>query len=180
MFFTLDSLLLKYATKISHWFQKITGKTNFFVARLGICITFVGATMIFFDQFFHIFWENATLYSGLLYLSFYSIWAVRNIFLSRKAEEHWLSGAKSKLRFYGDSPMLRIVGMFIFCFANMLVLIVNARMLSTIPGECLMMGILTFIYFMSVDPLPPCKSKIRKWIENIASIFSPAPEPTEG
>jgi hypothetical protein len=55
----IDSLILAACTRFSHWLQRLTGLTNYFVAKIGVGCTAV-SVMVEIANFVHGMFKNPT------------------------------------------------------------------------------------------------------------------------
>ncbi len=158
----VDTWLLTKFTKVSHAFQKLTGKTNFFLARWAILICAGGITLDV-ANYFHQFLFFPTFSVMMVLGIFVIVFLLMKALVYEKEEERVYSGEKTKrIEFYA-LPGWRVV---YFCMSVMLI---PATVMCVVKGsypllEVLRMGILpcAFLseYFLAVTPLPPCRGKI--------------------
>ncbi|MEK7560169.1 MAG: hypothetical protein AAB522_02625 [Patescibacteria group bacterium] len=179
----VDGKILEFFTKISHKFQRLTGRTNFFLARLclsGMAIGLLLSVISYWIPLLHrktnLFWVFVEIFV-VLRLTF----DVKEL---EKAEEQ---------NFFGEvtqKPILRLLPVhnhifrvFVFAaniFLTGIVLLAVATGIfetATTTFFTIIDHVLTwpaatcFCYFAVVTPMPPGKSKIREWVENFASGF---------
>ncbi len=168
-FIVLDAFLIdKVFQKIAWWFQRLTGRTNFWLAR--ICYIVAALCYILWIA---VPFSSLSLLSGLivsLTVAFYvaaMLWMVRRL---EKWEEIFLKNQ-------GDQPtanMLRVLGVFIRIMGLFICLIVGSQSILLyqmtkwlsflLGGPFVAIGV-AGVYFQSCTPLPPCKSKVRECLE---------------
>ena len=150
----VDTLLLRLCTKFSHALQRATGLTCYFVAKVGCGIVAISVVKIFLSDgsrhwvaaFFIFIWVTDMIY--------------RTIQLG-KIEDHFHSAATTKHAFvkHSDSIIARIIWLLFFAL--------DVILRGDLGNKGLSFGLLVFYYFVAVDPMPPGKSKVREWIENL-------------
>ncbi len=174
-----DSSILRFFTKISHWFQRLTGLTNYFLA--AICTIFVSLNLLMaiIAYWFSIFYRGRTdivvVIMSVIQLIFWH-YLYRQLM---RADKSVISGQETielEPRFDDDvSVFMRIIISFIICILILLSLISPVAQMN--PWEaatfyCSMVCIFCFFYFAAVIPLPPGKSKIKEWATSISAFFA--------
>ena len=177
----LDEKILSICTAFAHWFQRLTGRTNFFIAKMGIFIT-VSATMVRTANYFHNFLSFQASPISL------SLYVIINVFYFRYAckcdqAENEALASDVRARHFNLGKSWRMVWFFATLFSVGDYLLkastggINIWTLEAI-SSMFAFGVCIFEYFVDVNPLPPGKSKVRKWIENFAAGFrKPEPAP---
>lgn len=183
MLLRIDKNILCFCTKFAHWLQEMTGKTNFFIAKIGIFGTSISVMMDianYLNQFFAI----KTSFFGAL-ISFI-IWV--GMFFDAvnldKADKH--AGVSEERVVLSPltartSPGRRILLIALSVFDTTLIFLNLNQKLNVVLFLVNMIffayGLAIFYYFSAVEPLRPGKSKIRKWLEGL--LFNPEPVPVE-
>lgn len=172
----VDSKLLAFFSKISHRFQKLTGRTNFFLAKMAVCILALSSLTIIADYFLSLAGGLISVISAIMTL----VSMIEVIF--------WMGGCdEAENRVYAEERSKYDFGEHIDSIwwrtgsAALSILWVGPTLLhlaspkGTLPFKILFglyaPAITIFSYFIVVDPLPPGKSKIREWVEAFSAWF---------
>lgn len=167
----VDAAILGICTKFSHALQRAIGLTNYFIAKLGLAMSatdVVVEAINYFHPFLHskTKWWLLVLYTMLL-VEFY----LRTLFLT-KAEEHLWSGSCTKPQELKNLCIWwwRVTWLFWLGLDLSVYTFSHLRgpywFLEFVCQTWFSGGLVIFYYFVAVDPLPPGKSWLRKWIEN--------------
>ena len=174
----LDEFTLYKFTKFAHWFQRLTGRTNYFLAKMGVLLILVSitATIVSYvapmvpkedrPSLFFVF------FSGFIGMG--EIWRMSEL---DKAEEDVLNPSRSNpaKRNFAIDPTHRVFWIFACVFIVFVSAVVpEFNTIWWLGRNLLPFGILAFRYFIDVDPLPPGKSKVKEFFEAIATYLSPA------
>ncbi len=162
-----DAWFLDKCEKFSHRTQRILGLTCFDLARicLGIGLT-VCMPVFFFVQKEFLVWGLPV--SALTVFHFFETYSIEKITL--KYSLHGLANPYKKrmslrITAYSSGAIL------IYCVS------LFASLFFIIPYSGLLFLYVCYLYFLSCDPLPPAKSKVRALIEKIRESLRPAPIP---
>ena len=176
----IDGRILALFTKFSHWFQCLTGRTNYFLAKISLFLTMtawgVGALgywlPILERRFLH---DILTPICFLMVLPDY----IMRIYLCDKSEESLFQNDE-RTKYKISDPIDGSMGWRIF-WTFAVILSIPLSITSVLNNEGVLFfkiinnGFASFVwmasYFLEVDPLPPGKSKIRQWIEDIQAGF---------
>ena len=167
-FIILDDFLMDKFQKIAWWFQKLTGRTNFWLARICFIIAALCYILWIGLPFSFLSWFNALVISlvGVLYLAAV-LWLVQRL-------EKW---EKVFLKEQGNQPavnILRVRGVFLRIMVIFICLIVGGQSIliyRMTNVASFLFGLLftaigvAGVYFQSCTPLPLCKSKVKEWLE---------------
>jgi hypothetical protein len=85
VFEKIDSFILAGCTKFSHWLQRLTGLTNYFLANIGTTLTAVAAMMVILNYFHQIFLFATRLFDLIMNLLMLAI-LLRQSFTCTKAQ----------------------------------------------------------------------------------------------
>jgi hypothetical protein len=186
MFNKIDSAILAGCTKLSHAIQRATGLTNYFIARAGIAVTAI-AIVIRVVNYFHQFLVHGTSLFDTVLLSYMLVCLVGSSNGCAKADEQLWSGSRTKptwlLGFHNERflRVIVVVSLVLNALSLPITLAVSRyRILETFREIGFPLGMATFLYFVIVDPLPPGRSTVRKWLEALKAVRSPATAPAEG
>lgn len=172
----VDGAILKIFTKISHRFQRLTGKTNFFLAKCCMMINAIIILMYILNYWFPLLSFKTPMFSTLVNVV---VTALMFLIMSDcdTANNAALCEKKAKVNFgLFDYLVTRL-----FLFINLFTVPWEIQHALSVPQGIIVCNILAatsaiwwymFAYFIAVHPLPPAKSKIREWIESFAAGFA--------
>lgn len=176
MFNSVDSFLMNYAQKFSEKFQKLTGRTCFFLASM--CLA-VDAAIGFFRLFIiHKDLERIIiLFTSLIIL----VLAVIEYFEDKSFNRKKFDGYVNHLIIAGRSLRFFCLSMcLIFC---LVAIISKDYSVNNLLRDSGFVAFTLATYFGSCTPLPPKKSKIREWLEAgqkaFSEVFAPALKPVQ-
>lgn len=170
----LDAQVLLWCTKFAHWFQRLTGRTSFFIAKIGIGMS-IWAMFVSIMNYWVPLLAHKTTWGTVAVRSFLLLGFLLDSIRCNKAEERLLNGYVAlphwvKLQRSIIGPMWRLLGLFVTVLVIGVVFGIELRKLpwSIMRWEIIEAGFgpgfAIFMYFIHVDPLPPGTSKIREWI----------------
>jgi hypothetical protein len=178
-FRAFDSQIIAGARKFAHWFQMLTGRTNFFLAKIGTFLIFYAALVQMADHFF----KFTAKPPGLLFV-FICIaiaWSTAHDGkLCEDADRFAQTGAEVlsdsvrqvRNRSFSGSIVWRFLWIWsllydlVDCWLEFHYKVEPHIFLYASEGFGFSLGVLIFSYFVLVDPLRPQKSKVREWIES--------------
>jgi hypothetical protein len=178
-FYQFDDWVIASLEKVCHRFQKLTGKTNFWIkgqignAQLVLCGVCVVATFISFPQpapvFFRIYPDK--MYIGLLVIIVLTALPFTTVGNWREEEatafERLEQGLSNPMKVTWFSINLGSIFDRGLCY-----IFIPSTILTVLLG---MSTVFTFMYFSmfvrillsALDPLPPCKGKIGDWLGSL-------------
>ena len=174
----LDAFILDRLTRFCHWFQRLTGKTNYFLAKIFLFLALNSILVRIINHWIPLLgYETYLFFEILIALVIFPLY-INDIYSCDKSENRLLSGNElSKERFYSvnlNSIFWRILWL----------LLALIDVLSFISVFYTQRGVLLFkllddfalfiflvSYLLNVEPLPPGKSKIKEWIESFQTGF---------
>ncbi len=177
-----DVWLLDRFQRFAEWWQKLTGKDCFFLARLMIACHMLHMATI--GLFVLIFTEKSP-FDHMPAILISTVWLYIIRVLETEARSDISRGCRN--RGYIDFIAFRLV----VIIANPLILGGTLKIYFglELPFAFALFSSLCFVwyipfaYFLSCTPLPPAKSKIREWIESFSAslrefvVHSPVPAP---
>jgi len=177
-----DQTILGACTRFSHWLQRLTGRTNFFIAKIGLGIATISILVEIANYFSKFLVHKTNLFDvafgGLVVLAL-----TVDVYLCNKAEEDTVTPERFM-------PMIRMGPLMDNLLVRVLavttsILVITLRLVNIWPEmkypllEVLYrlygLGFTIFLYFIAVDPLPPGKSKVREWLEGFKFAFGLKP-----
>lgn len=182
----LDTWVIERHERFARWFQRWTGKTNFWLAKT-MYILFILSPVA------HI--GSLTLGDAMSSSAAPSFLVITGIGLVMKGyvfrtcdhlEEYYANGDGTahpgtlRVREYWQGRLLMVCVLSLLGVMQVALLLITVRLvqvppLLTVPSMIFMGFWWTAVihaYFLACVPLPPCKSKIREWLES----FQPEPE----
>jgi hypothetical protein len=173
-----DSLILKLFTNISHKFQRLTGKTNFFLAKIATVIVGSAIFMDLINYWLHVFEPPPSLISVIINGGML-VWMFLLMSVCDIAEQNALSSERTKTDFGSltREPWFRLLLAFnVFMIMIMLPrfypVLTKTQFIAMLIRSLGYIAMVSFCYLINVDPLPPSKSKIKEWIESFAAGFA--------
>lgn len=171
----LDNFILAGCTKFSHWFQRLTGRTNYFLAKIGLILTVASISVSVISYVLPILPIKRPLWFVFL-LGLIAIFEIGRMTKLDKAEKNAMSSAEQTKPFFNNTGKVdRMIWFFLSGWSIIVTSTVTPISVFVIIDSCFFpVGLLIFHYFIEVNPLPPCKSKIKEFSESISAFFSPA------
>lgn len=166
----VDNLVLSFFTKISHKFYRLTGLTNFFLAKLSVCIMTVSLMSNILGFWFPIlYYKPSPIIVVMCALLCFT--SLLNMYLCDKANDAIFNN--NRVNFFGllnYSPTWRFLWL-VLVITSMPIFIDNiffehkGVLIFNILNQIFGLAAVSFYYFISVDPPAPGKSKIQEWIK---------------
>lgn len=176
LFEAIDAKILALFTKISNKFQRLTGRTNFFLAKAALCLVGLDVLAKAGNYWLHFLGRTTNVVQLVLAIAVIAL-IFKDMYLCDKDEDNALDSYNRATVFYYlyRSQAVRLL----FVFTSLLFLPIDVEELLTGKGAFVFRltdalfsyAITAFFYFIIVDPLPPSKSKIREWVEGFAAGF---------
>ena len=157
-----DWLILQFE-RFGHWFQRLTGRTNFFLAAL--CDLANSALCVAFG-----FWTSDIVY--LIFSFFFLSYSIGNLYREKSAlgaESRRYMNPMKAVRFF---KLMRVIYPLFGFFVSM-------GLSGTTGVGIAVIALLVWIaiYLEACDPLPPGTSKIRQWLNSMKAALSAEPTP---
>ena len=175
----IDSGLLSLTEWACHTFQRLTGKTNVWLAvqftNLSIIAYFVWATAYF--------WSAGTVArivvglfcGGLLYVLTQTLFKVPIEVYENDAYRRVAKGLRNPRRLR-DAPLrISFLTLTIVLLGPMLFVYIYLDIRIGLLSYFLAVLTTVVLYLLACDPLPPCAGKVREWLTG--SVGSPVPAP---
>ena len=175
---TLDAWILALCTKFAHAFQRLTGESNYFLAKIGLMISSLHMVIEIINFFYPVLLAEKTSLSGFLFelVLLVSVFSVAYD-LDNTDESQQLSSERvidpslpSIFDKYGWAVRLFFAFFFVFDVVNVFFQVKHSHwgILEIVHFVAFSFGITAFQYFVVVEPLRPGKSKIKQWIEKLS------------
>lgn len=173
---TIDNFILGGFTKFAHAFQILTGKTNFFLAKIGTTMAALEVGIHAVNYFYPTLLGEKT--NGLLFILY--LWLLSILFRDTlnldKAEKNASTSSEKVMidRITNrGTPAYRLILVFLSLDATIRLVVslldkTTAHPIHTFTSPLFFYGLIIFYYFTAVDPLPPAKSKVRQWFEKLS------------
>lgn len=180
----IDAKILSFFTKISHKFQIMTGRTNFFLSNIFLTLFALNVTENIINYWFNILTRKTNIVS-LLFSLFFVVLISRDKINLKKADDTLFDsdGLSAKPRFSLSSN--HIVRLIMLAFACLSIISIYLIVIGVPPAkisrvfeifhEMFPMILVCYYYFIEVTPLPPGKSKIKEWLESFGKVLKPIP-----
>ncbi len=171
----IDAKILALVTRLSHAFQRLTGRTNFFLAKIALFAIWTSITVQIANYWLPLLNIKTDLIFVLI-LAFIAYTLFRDLARCDTAEEQVLEENKTKINFFytSGSWVWRIFWIAFTCF-DLIVWMPNAIrepkgfLIFKVIYFLYTPGFAAFYYLIEVNPLPPAKSTIRVWVESFAN-----------
>jgi hypothetical protein len=170
----IDAPILDLAERFCHLFQRLTGRTNVWLAiqltNLSIIVYFVAAAAYFALSDVVIRAVLVVFCSGLLYLLTQTIFKVPVELYENSAYQRVAKGLRNPRRI--RDAMLRVL------FLSLAVLLafptafvyVNLHLSVVLLTYSLIILTTVVLYLLACDPLPPCTGKVMEWLRGSAPV----------
>lgn len=186
MLLTFDQRLLDKFERFSHWWQKTFGQDCFWLARMA-AILFSLSLLVFVIS--EIWWRKP---NGKIGAELWLLEWIPGYLLFSWIEQVDKKVHKMHIRSLANQLKMELIYIRIFLlFTVPIYIAATFYVLSTtapyVPiiyrliGAHFYLWLIPTFYFISCDPLPPAKSKVRKWLESfttaIKRFFALPPQP---
>lgn len=181
----IDGIFLSFFNKIAHSFARFTGRSNFFLAKISVCISTSGAMIATANYWFPLLSIRSTLLFMIIMASV-ALLAINDMVMCDKAEGATLQDEQTKpmLPVY-YTPTIRMTYVILsipwlftmvpYCFDHE-----RGFRWAKIIFTCYTLALAAHYYFAALDPPQIGKSKIREWAERFANLFhKPVPVPVK-
>jgi len=164
-----DILLDKIFQRISNFFQRTTGLTCFFLAKIAIVASWSAMVIwIFTLPDLHYLLRILLAICSLIYLLI--VWVHLNAY---DEKEDALSSRVNVMNssVITDFP-IRMLAWFFLITTSISSEGRQPYLISSRYLRICLVFVVVYLYFASCTPLPPGKSRIRKWLESLGNMFS--------
>ena len=169
---SVDNYFISLFTKLSDWFMRLTGRTNFFLAKIMVCVM-IASCMVSVINFWFPLLSFPTTILGMVFNGTISLTLLTLLTPCDEAEKNVFS--HKRMLFFIHTPILRFVSlMFTFNVVPLLffiVIVTSKGIIDNAINNAYMVSSTAFLYLTSIHPPTPGKSKIREWAESFAAGF---------
>lgn len=180
MFCWLDGKILSLFTRFCHWFQRLTGRTNFWLARWAVA----GGAMSVMASFSAVISEfkknhDIVAIACLLYMAYICVSFIPGLFLDglacEKQDEDVLNEEKSIHKRIADKRNIYI-RFVVCCWVGSVTPVILSDLLDilAVARGSFPLFIWIYVYLIAVNPLPPSTSKIGEWLKGLFTKSKPA------
>lgn len=176
----MDGVILKFFTFISHKFQRLTGRTNFFLAKFGVALTFMCVLIHIFNYYKQVLSVKSSLFGVIVDFVFVFYLTKALVALEEEDRRCQQSGeVKTKDRFLLALFFTSSLGRLLWSTLGILDLLrfyytefgPQVVLSMEIVNNLYCISIAVTSYFIAVEPLPPGKSKVREFLDSFVSGF---------
>ena len=175
---TLDSIVLEATERLCRWFQRLTGRTNVWLAvqltNVSIVVYFVWAALYFWHR---------DLGTRIVVGAFCGsvLWALTQTVLKdpielyeSQAYRRVANGLRNPRRLRDFSLRISFLSLSILLFGPVVLVYVTLRLHIVALTYSLIVLTTTALYLLACDPLPPCRGTVRDWFAATAPARVPA------
>lgn len=176
VFVRIDEVILSFFTKISHWWQRLTGLTNYWLAKCALMVVSI-SLLVRILNYWHPLLSHKTELGLLAIAGFLIIGCCICIMIideaDTQAQNSDTQAMPVNVTMRGETFWrIWFVFLTLTAIAQLPVdLLKTKSIILELVNGCLCPSMACFLYFAAVNPLPPAKSKVREWIES----FRPTP-----
>jgi hypothetical protein len=168
----IDSVILSLTERACRRFQRLTGRTNVWLAaqltNLSIIVYFVWAGLYFWSGGIEVRILLALFCGGLLYVLTQTILKEPIDTHENYAYRRVAKGLRNPRRLRDAGLRISFLSLSIMFFAPIMFIHINFRVPLALAGYALIVLTTVVLYLLACDPLPPCEAKLRSWIRGFA------------
>ena len=172
----VDGFFLSFFTNISHKFYRLTGYSNFFLAKLAVCVMVASVMVVIFNYWFPGILSYQSSLIQVAICGLISMFCLFDMVRCDKAEKSTFNNERVRMfhpLYY--SPVNRLLWIFLASLMILAVPFIIANNKGYLVFKALDLAFApafaAFKYFISVDPPSSGKSKIREWCESFSAGF---------
>ncbi|MBX4189611.1 hypothetical protein KW785_03420 [Candidatus Parcubacteria bacterium] len=174
LFKAIDDWTLGRCTRVAHAFQRLTGRTNFFLAKMGVAAAIIDLIMRILNHFHQFLYSKDGSFNTAVWFLLV-LMLVHDALRMDEAERSHIS--EERVAIPGVTGYSTFHIRFIFLSASVvstwlvvgaLYTIINYRIIDVIGDLSFVYGVSIYFYFIAVEPLRPQKSKVRQWVEKLS------------
>jgi hypothetical protein len=177
----IDSIVLRVTERFCHAFQRLTGRTNVWLAvqltNLSIVVYFVWAGLYSWSLGL----RERTLFvlfcGGLLWVLMQTVFTVPIEASENAAFERVARGLRNPRRIRDASLRISFLTLSVFLvYPVFFAYFSRLRLQVVLLSYALVLLTTAVLYLLACDPLPPCAGKLREWLRGAARARPPATE----
>jgi hypothetical protein len=166
----LDAALLHVTEWFCHWFQRLTGRTNVWLAvqltNLSIIVYFVGAGVYIWDSNLGARIALGLFCGGLLYVLIQTVFKVPIETYENNVYRRVAKGIRNPRRVRDVLLRISFLTLALVLFYPLLFVYINLRLPFPILLSYSLIVLTTLVlYLLACDPLPPSAGRVRAWLE---------------
>jgi hypothetical protein len=164
----IDSVILNLTERSCRTFQRLTGRTNVWLAvqltNLSIIVYFVWAAMSSFAFDLTSRMLLAAFCVGLMYTLTQTLFKVPIESSEAAAFQRLAKGYRNPRRVRDALLRISFLTMSLLLIAPVAFVYVNLHLIFFLLGYSLIVLTTVVLYLLACDPLPPCPALVRQWI----------------
>ncbi len=167
-----DSRILEAFTKYCHKFQVLTGKTNFFLAKINAYFL-AGSTALEVSNYYWQFLGKPTIFFVLIVKITFTFLFLFLAYQCDKTEQEKTDNTKTAnifLMLFSKNRKFYFLAVTFQLIFRVSLFYEQGYTLTDLFQDTYFFLAFCFCYFIAVDPLPPAKSKIKKLLETLSSL----------
>lgn len=177
----IDSPILDLVERFCHWFQRMTGRTNVWLAvqltNLSIIVYFVWAGIYFWtiDDAMARF-ALVAFCIGLLYLLSQTIFKESIEAYESNAYRRVAKGLRNPRRLRDQLMRTLFVSLSVVLAVPVVVVYLTLHLTVVVLSHWLLVLTTLVLYLLACDPLPPCAGKVTVWLRGMTPSPATTPE----
>jgi hypothetical protein len=180
----LDTAVLNLVERLCRRFQKLTGKTN---AWLAFQLTNL-SVVVYFTWVVILYWLSASVAVRVFVAMFCGgifIVLTRTLFRSsldvaeQAAYRRVAKGVRNPRRIRDAQLRIAFLSLSLLLLGPLVLAYIRLRVRFALLTELLLVVTTLLLYVLACDPLPPCPSRVREWIRQLAPGRAPAAQPAD-
>lgn len=171
----IDAKILSHLTKFSHWFQRLTGLSNYILAKICLMLSSVSMFLLAISHWFpKLQMGNSSFFAFLAPIYFLAdLLMMSNLDKAHSGLQASGSMAKNRyIAWLASDPPTRIFYITAGAYLVGEQYFFRSRLFFPLFGSSFFLFYGFARYFAAVDPLPPGTSKVRQWLTSIRMAFS--------
>ena len=177
----IDSALLNLTERSCRAFQRLTGRTNVWLAiqltNLSIVVYFVWAVAYSWGGDIAPRWLIWLFCGGLLYLLSQTVFKVPIETYENAAYRRVAKGFRNPRRVRDVLLRISFLTLSLALYYPISLVYLNLHLTAVLLAYCLILLTTLVLYLLACDPLPPCPGKLKVWLRGAVPSM-PATEPS--
>src|SRR5437899_1720565 len=164
----IDAAILNVTESFCHTFQRLTGRTNVWLAvqitNLSIIVYFVWAAVYFWRRDLWLRIAVGLFCSGVFYALTQTVFKVPMEEYENNAYRRVARGFRNPRRVRDILLRLSFLTLAVLLCYPILFVYVTLRVPIVLLSYSLIVLTTVLLYLLACDPLPPCAGKVREWV----------------